>query len=362
MDYSPTSPRQINALSVDSSPPVADPSEDQHNEGEIILHDVMEHPLSTVAIEIADNLVSPPITTPNAPLTATLFQQSLRSSPNPAKVLLNVLDTPECVDKIFPTRPCLVLDVLFRKETTQTRLNIAPVTKFSDKEINFTDLSPTDKELFLPIHPNDRDILSRDPIKTNPAWPRKDAYIMLQSLQVSLDRAESSDHITFICNENDFTRVRQLMEIRKLCNLSPVVANESRTPRLTNLNPRARPFTPNDISSPIPQNLNPLACSFIPRTPSTSGFYFYNRFTPEAAQPTTPTTNIPSLSYFPRFTPSGDSEIQWPVVLQLSNQPQPTEDHAGSLTDDIGLAQKIVEIVAEDAASGGTVLDHILHR
>ena len=269
---------------------------------------------------------------------------------------------------MFPRRPCLVLEA-FHHPSTQIRLSIAPVTKLSDTELDDTDLTIKQKELFIPLYPNVTDQLCRDSVRTIPVWPRDNAYVMLQGLHVSVDRVQEGERVTFVCAEDDFQRIKLLMDERRHSHFSPAIINPNIISR-SRLNPSARPFTPSTALSPTASSvLNPRAPDFCP-SPSPA-ITFFDRFTP----PHPPQIySVPGLTHFPRFTPlpQGSQSHSTPIhgrydanqsniVVDLNSDTQDIYDITqGSLADDVLLVQEIVGLMVDDSARGGHALADIL--
>jgi hypothetical protein len=166
----------------------------------------------------------------------------LQLTPEQKQVIKAILITPQCVDPQFRRRPCLVLSCVINESLEKTRVNISPVTKFDDCELKNTGLSDSQKMLFLPIFPNSNDVLHREALKTQPLWRSSNAYQMIQSLQISASRIESSHHVTTVCDEADFERFTDLIEERRNSSITPI--RPPRPVHASTLNPHAAPFQP----------------------------------------------------------------------------------------------------------------------
>jgi hypothetical protein len=144
-----------------------------------------------------------------------------------------------------------------------SRFMIFPVTKFEDREFDELDLSETEKELFLPIFPNKKDVLNRLPISTSPPWKSQGAYQMIQTVQFSGLRLERDDHVTYRCEDNDFKRLLSLLAGwagENQVHTPSISANtatksiSTNTPRGSNLFATASPFVPRNMSLQTPTN------------------------------------------------------------------------------------------------------------
>jgi hypothetical protein len=245
-------------------------------------------------------------------------RERLLTSPDPLREISKMLLTPDCVGGTeFRSRPCLVTSV--RLVDGDLRCIIAPVTKFENKDLEGLPISDFQKQLFLPIVPNEWDVLGRAPIHTDPVWQRNNSYQMLVRMACSMHRPDGSRFTTYTCDESDFGRI--LEEIRNVPSLfTNAETEDSPLRRLGPENPGAfLNMTDSNTSSQNPP-VTPSSQIIHPRTAQQPLAHTVTLPYPPPSRPFIPTP-YPPPQFYPSPTPTSPEPFGEQQTMQYYRSP-----------------------------------------